>query len=376
MKKVYSNIGIVTFPLIKAGEVPLSNLINILRPLSNGIYVVTGKDFSKEDRPNEKLHIVGVAHKGGTDALTRIINYTCTQLKISCMLAIRARNVDFYIFFIGGESLLLPMLTAKLLMKKVVLALAGTPVKVAEAVKDTLSKPTGILGEINFLLSNRIIVYSKNIVKERRLEKYRSKISIAHRHFIDFSSFNAKKKIEERENLVGYMGRLSEEKGILCFIEAIPSVLEKRKDITFLIGGDGNLSTKIRKYVNKQNIGDTVEMVGWIPHEELPDYLNDLKLLVLPSYTEGLPNIMLEAMACGSPVLATPVGGVPDVIKDGETGFILEDNSAGCITKNIIRALNHPDLEEVTKNARKLVEKRFSYEATVQRYRKILADIE
>jgi len=92
----------------------------------------------------------------------------------------------------------------------------------------------------------------------------------------------------------------------------------------------------------------------------------------LPSYTEGLPNVMLEGMACGTPVLATPVGAIPDVIKDGETGFIMEDNSPACIAENIERALNNPDLERIIENARELVEKEFTYEATVERYKKAL----
>ena len=79
-------------------------------------------------------------------------------------------------------------------------------------------------------------------------------------------------------------------------------------------------------------------------------------------------------MACDTPVLATPVGGIPDVIKDGETGFIMENNSPECIAENEIRALEHPELEKIVKNARNLVEEEFTYEAAVERYKKILED--
>ena len=124
-----------------------------------------------------------------------------------------------------------------------------------------------------------------------------------------------------------------------------------------------------------ENLNNKVELTGWIPHDELPDYSNMSKLIVLPSYTEGLPNIMLEAMACGTPVLATPVGAIPDVIKDGETGFIMENNSPECIAENVERALNHPDLDKIVKNARESVEKEFTYEATLGRYRKIMEEL-
>ena len=80
-------------------------------------------------------------------------------------------------------------------------------------------------------------------------------------------------------------------------------------------------------------------------------------------------------MACGTPVLATPVGAIPDVIKDGVTGFIMKDNSPECIAENVIRALEHPNLDEIVKNARELIEKDFTYEAAGERYRKILGSI-
>ena len=80
-------------------------------------------------------------------------------------------------------------------------------------------------------------------------------------------------------------------------------------------------------------------------------------------------------MGCGTPVLATPVGGVPDVINDGNIGFIMKDNSPERIAENVMRALEHPNLDEIVKNARALVEREFTYEAAVKRYRRILERI-
>jgi glycosyltransferase involved in cell wall biosynthesis len=290
-------------------------------------------------------------------------------------LAKVSRNVDFWIFFIGGNSLVLPVLTAKLLRKKVVLDLPGSITLVAKFSNDILSKPIEILEKINLILSNKIILYSPNLIKEYDLEKYKNKISIAHEHLIDFSKFKIKKKFDERANLMGYIGRLSEEKGVLNFVKATPEISKEKGDLEFLIGGDGQLCDKIKKHLDENNLTDKVNLAGWIPHDKLPDYLNELKLVVLPSYTEGLPNLMLEAMACGTPVLATPVGAIPDMITDGETGFIMEDNSSACIAENVVRALEHPDLERIVGDARALVEREFTYEAAVERYRGILDDL-
>jgi len=84
---------------------------------------------------------------------------------------------------------------------------------------------------------------------------------------------------------------------------------------------------------------------------------------------------MLEAMTCGVPVLAAPVGAIPDVIKNGETGFIMEDNSPECIARNVMRALSHPNLEEITKNAHALIKNEYTYEAAVEKYRNILTTL-
>ena len=351
-----------------------TNIINILSPLSNDIYLVTYNTRYDLFKENKKIHVYGIQYKIGTNAFTKVIRYTYLQLRISYKLVKITRNVDLWIFF-GTDLLALPIIAAKLLRKNIVLASLGSYTLIAKFSNDIFYMPVKFLSKINCTLSNRIILYSPNLIKEWNLEKHRNKISIAHEHFLDFDKFKIKKEFDERENLVGYIGRLSEEKGTLNFVEAIPQIIKERADVEFLMGGDGPLQDEIEKYLDKNNLNDKVNLAGWIPHDKLPDYLNELKLVVLPSYTEGLPNLMLEAMACGTPVLATPVGAIPDVIMDGETGFIMEDNSPVCIAENVMQALEHPDLERIVENVRALVEREFTYEAAVERYSKILNNI-
>jgi len=116
-----------------------------------------------------------------------------------------------------------------------------------------------------------------------------------------------------------------------------------------------------------------VKILPWISSEEVPKYLNKMKLLVLSSYYEGSPNIVLEAMACGTPVLSTPVGSVPDIIIDGMNGYLMESNSPKCIAENIIRVLGDSNIGTVSDNGSKTVSNRYSYEALRLKYLELMS---
>ena len=106
-------------------------------------------------------------------------------------------------------------------------------------------------------------------------------------------------------------------------------------------------------------------MIGWIEYEDIPDFLNTLKLIIVASHNEGGPMTLVEAMGCGTPALATSVGFVPDMIRDEQTGFMLEDSTPECIARNVIRAIGHADLNEISKQARDLIQEEYSFDAVV-----------
>lgn len=279
------------------------------------------------------------------------------------------------VFFIGGERMPFPIMIARILGKPVLLYMPGSAIKDAKFSQDGLSILTIILSAITKQISDNIIVYSPTLISEWGLEKYRHKILIARRHFLDFNTFTVTTSFPYRPLLIGYIGRLSGEKGIQHFTQALPTILNDLPGFRVFIGGDGPLKDSISTFLQERDIFNCVDFPGWIPHDDLPKYLNKLRLLVLPSYTEGLPNIMLEAMACGVPILASPVGAIPDVIIDGETGYIMENNTPECIAKNVIRALYSPDLERVAESGKRFVRENFTLEKAVDRWKEILGNI-
>ena len=377
---ILPNIGIVTFPLRQSGVAPLSNLIEILTPLAENIYVVSGNAAEyilngQNVQSKDNTHMCLIQHRSGQNTPSRILQFGWTQSKLSWKIASLRRNVDIWFIFLGEGGLVLPMLTTKVFRKKTILVSAASDQKITQFSQDPLARPSKLLEKANRAFANRIVVYSPRLISEWDMEKHQHKISIAPRHFLDFGTLKVQRQLNNRTNLVGYIGRLSREKGAMNFVEASRTILINRKDIEFVIGGDGHLGIEIETFVRTNNLDAHVRLEGWIPHANLPDILNNLKLLVLPSYTEGLPNIMLEAMACGTPVLANPVGAIPDVIKDRETGFLLQDNTPECIAKNILTALNHPHLNQIAINALALVKREFTYDAAVERYRKVLNEL-
>ena len=119
-------------------------------------------------------------------------------------------------------------------------------------------------------------------------------------------------------------------------------------------------------------MGDSIVFFGNIPHEEIPDYLAQADLFVRPSRSEGMGNAFVEAMAAGLPVIGTPVGGIPDIIKEGETGLFARPDDPEDLAGKIIRVLSDGALRNrLIKTGRKFVGDRFGWDAIGETYQRI-----
>lgn len=370
-----ANIAIVTYPLGPASRVPLSNLTRLCGNLAKMVYIVSGNIVLDISCKNFKL--ITVNYKKSTKLHKKMISHIYTQLRIMRWVIWASRNVNLFIFTLEGGFLPIPVLILRLLRKKVILMPAGDEVKSYSLRKEPISGLIFVLVNLTSILANRLVLYSRKFVQKGTYARYQHKTLIAHEHSVDFAKFSLKKEINERANVVGYLGRFSKEKGVLNFVKSISLVLNHRKDVRFMLCGEGMLSDKIRSIIRCEGLSAHVKLTGWVDHKETPNFLNDLKLIVIPSYTEGIPNIMLEAMACGTPVLATQVGAIPDIIKEGETGFLLDSNDPNHIADKIVELIGNTKLlEKVSINAHKYIREAFSYKKTLEAWQNIINELE
>lgn len=144
-------------------------------------------------------------------------------------------------------------------------------------------------------------------------------------------------------------GRLSPEKGFDILIAAAAQIAQVRQDVGFVIFGEGPLRKELEKQIRKNSLENRLILPGF--HSKLEIVLPSADLFVIPSFTEGLPVVLLEAMLAGAPVIATEVGGIPEVVEDGMDGLLIPPGSYAQLALRITELLDNPSLREQMKIA-------------------------
>jgi glycosyltransferase involved in cell wall biosynthesis len=180
-----------------------------------------------------------------------------------------------------------------------------------------------------------------------------------------FRPFNSPKKYD-----LIFVGRLAKNKGMDLLLEAV-----KKLSASAIIVGDGPLKENLKLKIENLKLHDNVVFHGWAKDStEVAKLINESKILVMSSYNEGGPRIVLEAMACGVPVLATPVGIVPDIIEDGRSGRII-DWSMEDIARKAGELLRNRTEYEKYQYAGLEITKRFEKKKAIQNYAEKLHDL-
>jgi glycosyltransferase involved in cell wall biosynthesis len=350
----------------------INKLIQIFSAMNHNVSVLSYCDKDLINLPEENVYKVRMFQN-------RFTQYAISQfLELKAMYFIfKKRRIDLVFFAFGQDHQLVPILFSKIRGKKIILRSDGRPSLIVEkyledqsGIKKFFFK---IIEYINYHTVDLLVSECSHMLIENR-QAIPMHSGVANLP-VDTDQFRRYTRIPERSYDLGYFGQLVKRKGIMNLVESVAEIVKCKKDISVIIGSKGEQKEEIVRFIHDNNLEQNIRIIDWIPREKFPDYLNSVRVFILPSALEGLPNTVLEAMACGAVVLSTPVGGIPDVIIDGVSGFIMENNSVPCITKNIQRVLNYPELERIADNAQAIIKKEYSFEFTLYRYSELLEKI-
>jgi glycosyltransferase involved in cell wall biosynthesis len=169
-------------------------------------------------------------------------------------------------------------------------------------------------------------------------------------------------------SLILYVGRLDYGKGLLDLIKSMKLVTKKIPNARLVIVGKGPMLAQLMKAIVDLGVSKNVQLEGFHRLDEvLNDYLH-ASIFVLPSHIEGLSTVILEAMACKIPIVATDVRGISEIVKSNQTGLTVPKKNPTALANAIVRLLENPDLSDrLSKNARRLIEEEFTWEKVTDR---------
>lgn len=194
------------------------------------------------------------------------------------------------------------------------------------------------------------------------LHRYKSKESIYH--------VRKELRIGAEQPVIGTVGNLFAVKGQIYLLKACKIVAGTFPNFVLVVAGDGEQSSFLEKEATSYGIADNVKFLGF--RNDIPSILDAIDVFVLPSLSEGLPLSVLEALALQKPVVATNVGGIPEIIEDGITGYLVPPRNPEALATKIVHLLRHPEVAiNMGRVGRLRVDECFSLEKMIEKYQSL-----
>lgn len=328
----------------KAPQISAFKFLKVILPCFSKISIISSSLDKTDD-----AQVINVKYKKQSNKILRILNFILFQLKVFLKGAKTLKKGD-YAFFWVGDKMFLPMLLCKLKGVKTYFFLYGMT-----SLENDSKKAQNTKKSQDFLASKAdfICAESESVLTDRGI-KLSEKTKIIHL-YVDNLGDNSIK-----ENKIGMLCRLAHGK---CVLESIDGFFEFHKthpEFKLDIVGDGLLYDDCKKRIKELSAQSFITLHGWLLHDELFKFMPKWKLLLFPTKTEGMPNSVLESMSMAIPALASPVGGLKDIIVDKKNGYVLENDDALTIARSLTKVIESDTLEVVSKNAKATVEEKFT----------------
>ena len=231
--------------------------------------------------------------------------------------------------------------------------------------------------------SSRIIAVSGDLANKIELMGINKDVTIL-RNAVDISRFKPSKNIEMRQNykiddkdiLILFIGHLESFKGIFELMDAFKKIRINQDNCKLMIVGEGHEEQKVKNIVSKLDLDNYIIFTGKVSPETIQNFYQMADIFTLPSYTEGLPLVVVEAMACGLPVVVSKVGGIPELVKDGINGFLVPPKDRFSLTKKLEILVNNEELrQKFGLKALETVDDEFNIEKKVEKMIEIYKEL-
>jgi glycosyltransferase involved in cell wall biosynthesis len=336
----------------RSAEVTLSKFLRVIRPCFGGISVIGGNIALESDLEDVGVHSFRIERAG--NKLKRMLCVVALQIKMSVKV-LRSVKRDEPVFFWVGDKMIAPYLAAKAKRAAIYYYIYGNVAK--EGTASRFSRMSA--GLIRFMANHAdcICLESKSVLGEWE-GRIAGRTKTIHLYTED-AGFNG---IEDRRNIIGMVCRLTEAKHVVESIEAFSRLHEVFPEWSLEIIGSGKQYEECMRTVDALSGAEYIRLLGWIEHGRIREITKRWKYLLFPTDTEGLPNGLIEMMGQGIPAIASPAGGIRDVVVHGQNGWALKGVSVTDLFDGMMEALNAPDYPGVAAAAHNRIASEYTLE--------------
>lgn len=360
------NVVVITNPMIaanKSADVTLSKFLRVIKPSVDQIQVIGGNlSVEKDLKDIELISFPIVRHP---NKLKRILSVIGIQLKMTKAIN-RIGKKGQPVYFWIADKMILPYFAAKMKGMEVNYFIYGNVEK-----EGTQSGFTALSGKlIRYMASHAtyVCMESQSVKKEwSGLDVKKEKVIHLYTNIVSEPEF------QNRNDVFGMVCRLTPGKHVVDCIRAMSEIHDFHPNWRLEIIGSGKQQQECENLVNELEAKEYISLIGWVEHSDLQNKVKSWKYLLFPTDTEGMPNGIIEMMGCGIPAIASPVGGISDVICS-TNGFFLCGSTVLDLKEGMEKAieLSENEYAKMARNAYETINREYTLPAAQAQAKKWL----